>query len=120
MREQHGWKPGHDSHATLKSYERYRKRRSPSAPSHLVSGECIGVCVITPEGKIKCSGTCARADKDGGVLNEEWVSTNDGDKGTWKNTGGTGKVAKAANTSQWEVHKLPGKMTAVRWIGNFQ
>jgi hypothetical protein len=93
----------------------------PSAPSHLVSGECIGVCVMTPDGKTKCSGTCARADKDGDVLNEEWVSTNDaGDKGTWKNTGGTGKFAKAGNTAQWEVHKLQGKATAVRWVGNCQ
>ena len=63
----------------------------------------------------------ARADKDGDVLNEEWVSTNDaGDKGTWKNTGGTGKFTKAANTAEWEVHKLQGKMTAVRWMGNCQ
>jgi len=108
------------THATLRVTS-VTVNDDPSASSHLVSGECIGVCVMTPDGKTKCSGTCARADKDGDVLNEEWVSANDtGDKGMWKNTGGTGKFAKAANTGQWEVHKLQGKMTAVRWTGNCQ
>jgi len=108
------------THATLRVTS-VTVNDDPTASSHLVSGECIGVCVMTPDGKTKCSGTCARADKDGDVLNEEWVSANDtGDKGMWKNTGGTGKFAKAANTGQWEVHKLQGKMTAVRWTGNCQ
>jgi hypothetical protein len=93
----------------------------PSAPYHLISGECIGSCLMTPDGKTKCTGTCARADKDGDVLNEEWVTTNDGgDKGTWKNTGGTGKYAKAANTASWELRQLHGKAAAVRWVGNCQ
>jgi hypothetical protein len=93
----------------------------PGASNHLLSGECIGIYTMTPDGKSHGIGTCARVDKDGDVLNEEWVSTNDaGDKGTWKNTGGTGKFAKAANTARWEVIKLQGKLAAVRWIGNCQ
>jgi hypothetical protein len=108
------------THATLRVTS-VTVNDDPSASSHLVSGECIGVCMTTPDGKTKCSGTCARADKDGDVLNEEWVSTNDaGDKGTWKNTGGSGKFAKASSTGQFEVHKLQGKMTGVRWVGNCQ
>jgi hypothetical protein len=71
---------------------------------------------MTPDGKTKCTGTCSRADKDGDVLNEEWV----GDNGTWKNTGGTGKYAKAANTANWEMRQLHGKTAAVRWVGNCQ
>lgn len=91
----------------------------PSASFHLVSGECIGSYLMTPDGKSRGGGTCARVDKDGDVLNEEWVSTNDtGDKGTWRNTGGTGKFAKAGATAQWEVRQLQGKMAAVRWVGN--
>lgn len=93
----------------------------PSVPYHLIAGECIGSCMMTPDGKTKCVGTCARADKDGDVLNEEWVTTSDsGDKGTWRNTGGTGKYARAANTAQFEVRQLGGKMAISRWVGNCQ
>lgn len=91
----------------------------PRAPYHLVSGECIGSFLTTPDGNTRASGSCARRDKDGDVLNEEWVSTDRaGAKGNWKNVGGTGKFANAADTAQWEDMPLQGKMSAVRWIGN--
>ena len=90
-----------------------------NAPFHLVAGECIGTFLTTPDGKTQASGSCARKDKDGDVLNEEWVATDGaGAKGTWKNVGGTGKYAGAANTAQWEFSPLQGKMSAVRWTGN--
>jgi len=93
----------------------------PSAPYHMVSGECIGSFLTGPDGKGQASGYCARKDKDGDVLNEEWVATDGaGGKGTWKNVGGTGKFAKAASTGQWEFTQLQGKMGAVRWMGNCQ
>ncbi len=93
----------------------------PSAPYHLASGECVGSFLNTPDGKTQGSGSCARKDKDGDVLNEEWVTTGGtGDKGTWKNVGGTGKYATAAGTGQWEYTQLQGKMAAVRWVGNCQ
>jgi hypothetical protein len=92
-----------------------------SAPYHMVSGECIGTFLTTPDGKTQASGYCARKDKDGDVLNEEWVSTDGaGAKGTWKLAGGTGKFARAAGTAQWEFTQLQGKMAAVRWVGNCQ
>ncbi len=92
-----------------------------SAPYHLVSGECIGSFLTTPDGKTQATGYCARRDKDGDVLNEEWVATDGtGGKGNWKNVGGTGKFARAANTAQWEFNALEGKMAAVRWVGNCQ
>jgi hypothetical protein len=92
-----------------------------SAPYHLVSGECIGTFLTTPDGKTQASGYCARKDKDGDVLNEEWVSTDGaGAKGTWKLAGGTGKFARAAGTAQWEFSQLQGKMATVRWVGNCQ
>ncbi len=91
----------------------------PRAPYHLVSGECIGSFLTTPDGNTRSSGSCARRDKDGDVLNEEWVSTDRaGAKGNWKNVGGTGKFANAADTAQWEDMPLQGKMSSVRWIGN--
>lgn len=90
----------------------------PSAPYHLASGECIGTFLTTPDGKTRAGGSCARKDKGGDVLNEEWVSTDGaGGKGTWKNVGGTGKYASAAGTAQWEFTQLQGKMAAVRWFG---
>ena len=93
----------------------------PGAPYHLASGECIGTFLTTPDGKTRASGSCARKDKDGDVLNEEWVSTDgSGAKGNWKNVGGTGKYASAAGTAQWEFTQLQGKMAAVRWSGNCQ
>lgn len=93
----------------------------PSASFHLVSGECVGSFLTTPDGRTQGSGTCARRDRDGDVLNEEWVTTGgSAGKGTWKNVGGTGKFSGAADTAQWEFMPLQGKMGAVRWVGNCQ
>jgi hypothetical protein len=92
-----------------------------AAPYHLVSGECIGQLLTAPDGKTMASGSCARRDKDGDVLNEEWVATDGaGNKGTWKLAGGTGKFANAKGSAQWEVTPLQGKMAAVRWSGSCQ
>ncbi len=89
------------------------------APHHMVSGECIGNFLTNPDGKTQAMGYCARKDKDGDVLFEEWISTDGtGGKGTWRNTGGAGKFSKAANSGQWEFSPLQGKMSAVRWVGN--
>jgi len=92
-----------------------------SAPYHLVSGECIGSFMTSPDGKTQADGFCARRDKDGDVLYEAWVSTDGtGGKGSAKNVGGTGKFARAASAMQWEFNGLQGKMGAVRWTGNCQ
>jgi hypothetical protein len=92
-----------------------------SAPYHLLAGECIGAFLGTPDGKMQGSGSCARKDKDGDVLNEEFVMPAGTDfKGTWKLVGGTGKFANAAGTAQWQVIMSQGKMGAVRWVGNCQ
>ena len=94
----------------------------PRAPYHLASGECIGSFLTNPDGKTQASGNCARRDKDGDVLYEEWIATDaTGNKGTFKNVGGTGKYVNAAGTAQWEqLPPLQGKMSAVRWVGNCQ
>ena len=92
-----------------------------SAPNHLVSGECIGSLLTTPNGTTEGRFYCARRDKDGDVLNEEAATVGgNGSKGTWKNVGGTGKFANATGTAQWEIIPLQGKMAAVRWVGNCQ
>lgn len=87
-------------------------------PFHLASGECIGTDISGPDGTRE-TGYCARKDKDGDVLYEEWTSTdNVGRKGSSKNVGGTGKYAKASGTMQWQFTPLQGKMAAVHWTGN--
>ena len=89
------------------------------APAHMVAGECIGSFLTNPDGKTQAIGYCARRDKDGDVLYEDWISTNGtGGKGTWRNAGGTGKFSKTTNSGQWEFNPLQGKMSAVRWVGN--
>jgi len=93
----------------------------PAAPYHLVSGECIGSFLTNPDGKTQAAGSCARRDKDGDVLYEEWIATDGtGAKGNAKNAGGTGKFARAAGTLEFEFTPLQGKMGAVRWVGNCQ
>ena len=63
-------------------------------------------------GRLQASGFCSHRDKDGDVLYEDWISTDGaGAKGNWKNVGGTGKFARAANTAQWESSGLQGKMS---------
>jgi hypothetical protein len=91
----------------------------PSAPFHLASGECAGSFLISPDGKTSISGFCARKDKDGDVLYEEWVSSGGG-VGTSKLLGGTGKFAKTAGASQWRNTPLYGTTSAVRWAGDCQ
>ena len=92
-----------------------------SAPFHLVAGECIGTFLFTPDGNGRGSGSCARKDKDGDVLNEEWIrSVGTEPKGTYKTVGGTGKFSSAANTGQYEIIMQQGNMAAVRWTGNCQ
>jgi hypothetical protein len=95
------------------------------APYHLIAGECIGTNLMTPDGNVRGSGFCARRDKDGDVLYEEWVQpagsvTEIGSvgKGTWKNVGGTGKFANAADTAKWEDIMSQGNHGAVRWEGD--
>jgi len=90
----------------------------PSAPYHMASGECVGAYLIGADGRMQASGNCARADKDGDVLYEEWVMPlGTALKGSWRIVGGTGKFAKATGTAQWEATLLGAKSAAVRWSG---
>ena len=118
------WEPSEISKGTTLAVMRITSvtvSDDPSAAYHLISGECVGQFLTSPDGKTLASGSCARRDKDGDVLNEEWVATDGiGNKGTWKLAGGTGKFANAKGTAQWEFSQLQGKMAAVRWVGNCQ
>lgn len=91
----------------------------PSAPYHLVSGECVGAYLGAPEGKVRISGFCARKDKDGDVLYEEWTSGGGG-MGSSKFIGGTGKFAKTTGAFNWQHTPLYGTTAVVRWSGECQ
>ncbi|MCC7547087.1 MAG: hypothetical protein IT532_04915 [Burkholderiales bacterium] len=89
-----------------------------SAPYHMASGECVGAYLIGADGRMQGSGSCARADKDGDVLYEEWVMpSGTALEGTWRIVGGTGKFAKATGNARWEASLLGPKSAAVRWSG---
>jgi hypothetical protein len=93
----------------------------PNAWYHLVAGECVGTFLTTPDGNTRGSGICARKDKDGDVLNEEWVQPVGAvDKGTWKNVGGTGKFSNAVGTANWAGIMSQDSINAVRWEGDCQ
>jgi hypothetical protein len=93
----------------------------PSVAYHLISGECVGQFLTTPDGKTVGNGSCARKDKDGDVLNEEWVATDGtGNNGTWKSAGGTGKFANVTGAAKYQTIMSQGKTNAVRWVGNCQ
>jgi hypothetical protein len=88
-----------------------------SAPYHLISGECVGSGLTGLDGKTRMVGWCARVDKDGDVLYEEWADA-DANSGNLKNIGGTGKFAKTANTARYQFSQLNGKSSAVPWVGD--
>lgn len=90
----------------------------PSAPFHLASGECVGSSLLGPDSKtVATSGYCARKDKDGDVIFEEWVLTSPG-KGTSKVASGTGKFANAKWSYEWQNTPLHAPTSAVRWSGD--
>lgn len=90
----------------------------PSAPFHLASGECTGAAVLGPDGKIAAaSGHCARKDKDGDLIFEDWVVPSPG-KGTSKVTRGTGKFANASWTYEFQHRPLHAPTAAVTWKGD--
>ena len=90
----------------------------PNAPFHLASGECVGSLLLGADGKTTAgSGYCARKDKHGDTVHEEWTVTSPG-KGTSKVAGGTGKFANASWTYSWQHRPLHGPLAAVRWSGD--
>ncbi|MGI9334678.1 MAG: hypothetical protein ACR2RL_16155 [Gammaproteobacteria bacterium] len=93
----------------------------PGDSFHLIAGECIGTFLITPDGNTRSRGSCVRKDKDGDVLNEDWVQSAESDsKGKWNHAGGTGKFATAAGTGTWEIVMLQDGVAAVSWAGDCQ
>ena len=85
---------------------------------NLATGECSGTALATPDGKVRVIGYCARRDKDGDTHSIEFSQAAGAEKGAWKSTGGTGKLA-GKNDSGWvQDVRTDGKMLVSKWGGN--
>lgn len=92
---------------------------SEDAPIYnLVSGECQGSLLTTPDGKMRGSGHCARRDKDGDTQSIEWVQAPGAQRNNWKLTGGTGKFAGKTGSGWGEGVRSDGKVLVVKWGGS--
>jgi hypothetical protein len=84
---------------------------------NLVSGECQGSMLTTPDGKTRGSGHCARRDKDGDTVSIEWAQPPGEQRSIWKLTGGTGKFAGKTGSGWGEGVRSDGKIYVVKWGG---
>jgi len=85
---------------------------------NLVTGQCSGTALTTPDGKARSNGHCARHDKDGHTQSIEWSQGAGAEKGTWKSTGGTGKFAGKTDSGWFQNVRSDGKMAVTKWGGN--
>ena len=88
----------------------------PNAAFHLASGECKATFVTSSDGKTRFAGSCARRDKEGDVLFEDFEG--DLGKGASRFVGGTGKFAKTESKMQWTSVPLQGGLGAAPWSGD--
>ena len=85
---------------------------------NLVSGECAGAMLQTPDGKIQLEGYCVRHDKAGDIFSTAWSQAPSADKGEWKATGGTGKYAGRQDSGWWQVLHADAKVYVSKWGGD--
>ena len=85
---------------------------------NMVTGECSGTVLQTPDGKTQMQGFCARHDKDGDAQSIAFGMPPGADKIEWKSIGGTGKYA-GKQDSGWAQNVLTdGKISVVKWGGD--
>jgi hypothetical protein len=89
-----------------------------ASPFHLMTGECDGTLVVTPDNVTRGAGFCLRKDKDGDTMVQDWTWSSVAQKGTWKHLGGTGKFVDASSSGWWTGAVTDGKMTVNKWGGN--
>ena len=81
-------------------------------------GVCSAIILTTPDGKMQMKYSCVRKTPDG----DSWSLTGEygsaSDKGTWVQTGGTGKFAGKTGSGWWKPVMNDGKMEIGTWGGN--
>src|SRR4051794_41077808 len=83
------------------------------------AGKCGGYAITTPDGKTRVVGVCARKTKDGDSWSDEWVLEPGADRGTWKQTGGTGAFAGKKMAGVWGRGVSEGKNFMGKLGGTF-
>jgi hypothetical protein len=88
--------------------------------AHVGVGQCGGYALTTPDGKTRVAYACARKNKDGDSWSDAGGIEPGADRGTWKQTGGTGVFAGKTNSGTWQAVVDDGKVTTGTWTGNCQ
>lgn len=88
--------------------------------AHNGIGQCGGYALTTPDGKTRVAYACARKNKDGDSWSDAGGIEPGADRGTWKQTGGTGPFAGKNNGGTWQAVVDDGKVTTGTWTGNCQ
>lgn len=88
--------------------------------AHVGVGQCGGYALTTPDGKTRVAYACARKNKDGDSWSDAGGIEPGADRGTWKQTGGTGPFAGKNNGGTWQAVVDDGKVTTGTWTGNCQ
>jgi len=101
---------------TLTTFVSHSFTSSENSPNNAV-GECGGYAITTPDGKTIVAGSCARKTKDGDSWSDEWRMEPGAQRGTWKQTGGTGVFAGKNWTGWWQPVLSEGKIYMGIWGG---
>ena len=83
-------------------------------------GQCGGYVLTTPDGKSRLGYACARKTKNGDSWSDFGGIEPGADRGTWKQSGGTGPFAGKNNSGWWQAVVDDGKTTTGVWSGNCQ
>jgi hypothetical protein len=83
-------------------------------------GQCGGYVLTTPDGKSRLGYACARKNKNGDSWSDFGGIEPGTDRGTWKQSGGTGAFAGKDNSGWWQAVVEDGKTTTGIWGGNCQ
>lgn len=103
---------------TLTVLRQHSALTSEDAPLwNLVTGECSGTVLTTPDGKARAVGHCLRRDKDGDSASIEWGLQPGAERGYWKFTGGSGKFAQRGGSGWAEMVRTDGKIEQYKWGG---
>ena len=90
---------------------------SEDSPNNAV-GKCGGYEITTPGGKTRLVGVCARKTIDGDSWSEEWILEPGAERGTWKQSAGTGVFAGKNRSGWWQPIYDDGKVFMGMWGGN--
>jgi hypothetical protein len=82
------------------------------------TGQCGGYLLTTPDGKSRLGYACARKTKSGDSWSDYGTIEPGADRGTWKQSGGTGVFAGKNNSGTWQAVVDDGKTTTGVWTGN--